>query len=134
LFGIGLGEIILIVFIVFLISPRDIPKVLRKIGQLFGALRKLRDEVADIENEVKDVAAEIRETGRMIKRPTAPARGPAAADAGAPAVVPVTRPPDPPIGTDRKRKPVRKNGAASKTAAHRNAQAPAHRPQRGKKT
>ena len=65
MFGIGLGEILLILFLIFIISPRDIPKVLRKIGQFFNAVDKLRGELKDVEEELKDVAKEVKETGRM---------------------------------------------------------------------
>jgi Sec-independent protein translocase protein TatA len=68
MFGIGIGEILLILFIVFIISPKDIPKLMRKIGQFFGAIDKLRGEIADIEKEVREVAAEVKETGRTAPK------------------------------------------------------------------
>jgi Sec-independent protein translocase protein TatA len=40
MFKLGFGEILLVVFVVFLISPMEIPKILRTIGRLWGRLRK----------------------------------------------------------------------------------------------
>jgi Sec-independent protein translocase protein TatA len=55
MFGIGLGEILLILFIIFIVSPRDIPRMIRKIGQAFSTIEKIRGELSDVEREVKGV-------------------------------------------------------------------------------
>jgi Sec-independent protein translocase protein TatA len=54
-FGIGLGEILLIVLVTFLVAPKEIPAVLRKLGQFFGMLGKLRDEFMDVGRDVEEI-------------------------------------------------------------------------------
>jgi len=48
MFGIGLGEILLIVAVIFLLSPRDLPRAMRKLGQLVRAVARFREEVTDL--------------------------------------------------------------------------------------
>lgn len=71
MFGIGLGEIILILFVFFLIAPKDIPKLMRKIGQFFGAVDRLRKEFTAMGKEIQDATGEagkeIREAAGEIK-------------------------------------------------------------------
>ena len=45
MFGIGLGEIFLVMFIIFMISPRDLPKVMRKIGEFFRELDRIKKDL-----------------------------------------------------------------------------------------
>ncbi len=74
MFGIGLGEILLILFVAFLIAPREIPKMLKRIGQLFAGLENIKRELTDVEREVTDTAREITETVSGKKQPPSPAR------------------------------------------------------------
>ncbi len=59
MFGIGLGEILLVLFITFLISPKDLPRVLRKIGQLFGLLSRVEEDLREIRRDVEDTLHEV---------------------------------------------------------------------------
>ena len=70
MFGLGIGEILLIVFVVFLIAPRDIPRVMRKIARFFDELGKIREEFLSVESEVDSAAEEgdIREEWEDSKR------------------------------------------------------------------
>lgn len=58
MFGIGLGEILLIIFIVFLISPREVPKVMRKIGEFFGLIEKIKKDIIELKEDVEDIVKE----------------------------------------------------------------------------
>lgn len=55
MFGIGLGEVLLIILVTFLISPKEIPKVLRKLGEMTAGFKRLRQELVDLGNDVKDI-------------------------------------------------------------------------------
>ncbi len=55
MFGIGIGEIIIVLLIIFFLSPKEIPKFLRKAGQFIKAFNKIKDEVLQINDEVKDI-------------------------------------------------------------------------------
>jgi Sec-independent protein translocase protein TatA len=57
-FGIGIGEILLIVLVTFLVAPKEIPVVLRKLGQIFGALGKLRDEFLEMRRDVEGIVGD----------------------------------------------------------------------------
>jgi len=48
MFGIGLGEILLIVVVIFLVSPKDLPRAMRKLGQLVRAVGRFREEMSDL--------------------------------------------------------------------------------------
>lgn len=79
MFGIGIGEIILVILITFLVAPRQVPRVLRKIGEFFGALRKIRDEIAEIGDDVRDVIGDdipLRTRGRRRVVPRGGAKTP----------------------------------------------------------
>lgn len=55
MFGIGLGEILLIILIIFIISPKDLPKAMKKLAQFFNVINKLKDEIANLDDNVKDI-------------------------------------------------------------------------------
>jgi Sec-independent protein translocase protein TatA len=93
MFGIGLGEIILILLIVFLIAPKEIPKILRRIAQLFTGLENLRRELSDVEEEVKDAAREITTRGRDNDQPQRRTEGPGRKDGPKTRPQPRTTPP-----------------------------------------
>jgi Sec-independent protein translocase protein TatA len=57
-FGIGIGEILLIVLVTFLVAPKEIPVVLRKLGQFFGMLGKLRDEFLEMRRDVEGIVGD----------------------------------------------------------------------------
>lgn len=69
MFGLGLGEILLILLIVFLISPKDLPKVMRKIGEFFGAVEKLKKEVFDIKKDVEEMVSDAKIDDDVIYDP-----------------------------------------------------------------
>jgi len=54
MFGLGIGEILIIFFLIFLISPKDIPKFLRKLGQFFNTVDNIKDDIIDMKNDIKD--------------------------------------------------------------------------------
>ena len=47
MFGIGFGELILILFLLFIISPKDIPKLLNKLGHFLKELNTIKDEITN---------------------------------------------------------------------------------------
>ena len=65
MFGLGIWEILVIflVAIVF-INPKDLPKITRKIGYVYGKYRKV---IKSINSELKDLAAEIKNPIEDIK-------------------------------------------------------------------
>jgi Sec-independent protein translocase protein TatA len=66
-FGIGLGEILLILLAVFLISPKEIPVFLRKIGQFFNELDKLKREMLSMKGELDEIISEARKADGDIE-------------------------------------------------------------------
>ncbi|RPJ07508.1 MAG: hypothetical protein EHM28_06870 [Spirochaetaceae bacterium] len=66
MWGIGYGEILLILFIIFLISPREIPRVIKKIGELMATLNRLKDEFS---NAGKDALKEPPSHNTQSTRP-----------------------------------------------------------------
>ena len=60
MFGIGLGEILLIIFAIFLISPKDIPRVMKKIGQFFNTLNEVKKEITDLADDVEDIVKDAK--------------------------------------------------------------------------
>ena len=72
MFGIGLGEIIIIIFVAFLINPREIPKMMRKMANFFSALRQMKEELMemqdDVEEVLKDGKIEIRALNEDLQR------------------------------------------------------------------
>jgi Sec-independent protein translocase protein TatA len=60
MFGIGFGEILIVILIIFLISPKDVPRVLKKVGQFFGELERVKRDLLQMKKDVEDIAKEIR--------------------------------------------------------------------------
>lgn len=58
MFGIGLGEILLVLLVVFFISPKELPRFMRKVGELLGVVEKVRKEVFAIKENVKEIIDE----------------------------------------------------------------------------
>ncbi|MBN2443015.1 MAG: twin-arginine translocase TatA/TatE family subunit [Spirochaetales bacterium] len=58
MFGIGIGEIFVVILIVFLISPKELPKVMKKIGQFFNEMNRLKREVMQLKKDVEDIVDE----------------------------------------------------------------------------
>jgi len=54
MFGLGIGEILIILFLIFLIAPKDIPKILRKLGKLFNEVNKIKEDLIDMKNEIQE--------------------------------------------------------------------------------
>jgi Sec-independent protein translocase protein TatA len=61
-FGIGLGEMLLILLAVFLISPKEIPEFLRSIGRFFNELDKLKREMLSMRGEPEETIGEAEKT------------------------------------------------------------------------
>jgi Sec-independent protein translocase protein TatA len=59
MFGIGLGEILLVMFIIFMISPKDLPKVMRKIGVFFRELDRMKKDLSKIKDDIEEITSEI---------------------------------------------------------------------------
>ena len=58
MFGIGIAEILVVlVLVLVLINPKDLPKIARKLGSLYRKFRDVRDKV---NQEVREVEREIR--------------------------------------------------------------------------
>lgn len=58
MFGIGFEELVVVlVAALVLINPKDLPKLFRKAGKLWGRIRQLRETA---ENTARDVARDIR--------------------------------------------------------------------------
>jgi len=55
MFGIGLGEILLVVLITFLVSPRQIPKVMKKVGEFLHGLGQIKNQLLEIRDDVEEV-------------------------------------------------------------------------------
>jgi Sec-independent protein translocase protein TatA len=62
MFGIGFEELLLFLLVVFLISPKDIPKVMKKIGSFLNELNRLKQEVLSLRKDIEDIAKEARIT------------------------------------------------------------------------
>ena len=54
MFGIGLGELIVIAIAIFVfIKPEELPGFFRKIGRAWGELRSLNDKVKDASRQLR---------------------------------------------------------------------------------
>lgn len=58
MFGISIGELLLVLIVVFLISPKELPIFMRKIGRAIGAIEKVRDDLFSIKKEFEDVVTD----------------------------------------------------------------------------
>jgi sec-independent protein translocase protein TatB len=61
MFGIGLGEIALVlVAAIVLINPKDLPALFRRAGRLWGELRAMSDKARDVARKAaRDAAMDI---------------------------------------------------------------------------
>lgn len=53
MFNIGLGEIVLIIFIAFLVSPKDLPKVMRYVGNFIKTINDLKNSFLNVTDEIR---------------------------------------------------------------------------------
>jgi Sec-independent protein translocase protein TatA len=67
MFGIGLGELVLIMLIVFLISPKELPKVMRKVGQFFNELNKIKSELLQVRKDLEEITKDAGIDDDLIK-------------------------------------------------------------------
>lgn len=58
MFGIGLGEIFLVILVVFLISPKSLLGIMQKIGYIYGSMEKTARELEEMKKDVKDILKE----------------------------------------------------------------------------
>jgi Sec-independent protein translocase protein TatA len=70
-FGIGLGEIVLILLAIFLVAPREIPAVLKKVGLFFRELDKLKQELFSMKSELEELVTDDKQA---VKGKEAPLR------------------------------------------------------------
>lgn len=62
MFNLGLGEILLVALAFFLISPKDLPKLMRKLGEYVAKIRQWMRETG-----VDKAQAEIQALGRNLE-------------------------------------------------------------------
>ena len=55
-------------YIFFLICPKDIPKALRKLGEIFATIEKLKENVFDINKDIQDIITDDDKTGFDIEK------------------------------------------------------------------
>lgn len=55
MFGLGIGEIILIVLITFLVAPKDIPKIIKKVAIFLRDLNKIKENISEISEDIEDI-------------------------------------------------------------------------------
>ena len=69
MFKIGFAEIFLFIVIFFLIAPMEIPKVVRKIGELLGTFKKMRKEwkVFEKNEDIKNIQQDLKEMQREFQ-------------------------------------------------------------------
>jgi len=58
MFGIGLGEILLILFVAFLINPRELPALMRRISKFINYMRSMKEYFMEIEDNVGEILKE----------------------------------------------------------------------------
>ncbi len=49
-----------VMLVVFIVSPKEIPKVLRKVGEVLGFLERLKNEIFSIKKEMTDIVDEVK--------------------------------------------------------------------------
>jgi Sec-independent protein translocase protein TatA len=59
MFGISFGELLLVILVVFLVSPRDLPRFMKKIGEFIATGDRLRKEISNIHNEIVSIAKSL---------------------------------------------------------------------------
>ena len=67
MFGIGLGEIAVILFVAFLINPRKLPVLIRNVEKFMRSLRRIKEDFMDIQSDVEDVIKESRVDTDFLK-------------------------------------------------------------------
>lgn len=71
MFGIGFGEILIVLLIaIVFIRPEDLPKFLRSAGRLYGQIKKMYNEVIQAKEKIikemdEESAADEREKGNL---------------------------------------------------------------------
>jgi len=58
MFGIGIGEILLILFVAFLINPRELPVLIKKVSNFISYTRSIKEYFLQIQDDVEDVLKE----------------------------------------------------------------------------
>lgn len=66
MFGIGVGELALALIVVFLIAPRELPRVLRTIGHYIGAAERIRRDWYRMERDVRDIVVSVEDEGDTV--------------------------------------------------------------------
>jgi Sec-independent protein translocase protein TatA len=63
MFGIGLGEIALALLVVFLIAPKELPRVMHTIGRYAGTAERIRRQWCEVRQDVRDIAVSADDGG-----------------------------------------------------------------------
>lgn len=66
MFGIGLGELLIVLLVVFLFSPKDLPRVMRRIGSFIGTLEQIRNDLFYIKKEFNNTIKEMESEKQNI--------------------------------------------------------------------
>jgi Sec-independent protein translocase protein TatA len=69
MWGIGFGEILVILLVVFLVAPKEIPRVIKKVGEFMSSLDKLRRDLFDVERDVHGRGKNLEDPVRRSKMP-----------------------------------------------------------------
>ena len=73
MFNIGIGELLIVLVVAFVIvGPDDLPKVARWLGRQVGALKRLIREIKaetgwdELEKEVRDISKDVKDTVKQM--------------------------------------------------------------------
>jgi Sec-independent protein translocase protein TatA len=63
---IGIGELLIVVLVVFILAPKEIPRVLRKIGEFVGTIEKTKAEVLTLQQDIVSVGNDVRDAVSLV--------------------------------------------------------------------
>jgi len=58
MFGIGIGELFIILFVAFLISPRELPALIKKVSNFIHYTRSIKEYFLQMQDDVEDILKE----------------------------------------------------------------------------
>jgi len=65
MFGFGLSEfIVIVILLIILVKPEELPSVMRKIGEIYGQLRRISTQLID---EIESLAPEEKKSFKTPK-------------------------------------------------------------------
>ncbi|WP_319562717.1 hypothetical protein [Marispirochaeta sp.] len=68
MFGIGFGELLLALLVVFLVSPKDFPKFMKKAGEFIATGDRIRKEMFALRNEVVSIAENLEINEETVRK------------------------------------------------------------------